>query len=531
MTFRSKKLKIITQNFNGPCSFIAICNILILRGDIEILPPNRTSVSYEFMSQLVGEYLLTHAPADTDLAGALNAMPLTQKGMDLNPLFTSPTTFRPTSTPSSLSKFLSGSPPTTPSLSPSPSSFSFSQAQNSQIPPELSLFKSVNITLAHGWLSDPSNADEHGALTRAGGDYDNAQNLIAAADYVSKGLLVEDESGGSGGGSSGGVTGYDVGQDQPQAGPSSAPLSNHNTFSESDRRKIQDAIAIRKFLDGSRSQLTYHGLFTLASMLEPGSLVALFRNEHLGVLYKPLPGEVLAVGAGGDVRVGGEKDVVAENGKGNGEGNREGANEVNDEAARQLLRPSSSHSSSSQKSAQSSSAPPIPSLQSQSHPSPAPLPPTPNPNSTTSLYTLVTDHAFYSEPTIVWERLEDVDGSSASFVDSFFERSTPVGGDWAGESVEGVLRRAMGGLSFEERNDRDLARQLQAEEDAQVALSIAQHQERQRAARQNGGSGSNGNGGKVSRRASWLHGKRSSKVGGGNGDGKDLDKDKNCVVM
>ncbi len=49
-----------------------------------------------------------------------------------------------------------------------------------------------------------------------------------------------------------------------------------------------------------------------------------------------------------------------------------------------------------------------------------------------ALYTLVTDQVFLNEPSVVWERLEDVDQGAAVFVDSAFERAAPVGGDWAG---------------------------------------------------------------------------------------------------
>ncbi len=90
----TRTCNVITQNYNGcvyhryyfiflrvtrpgrPCSFIAICNILILRGQIEILPPDRKSVSYEFLAQLVGEHILLTAP-DVDVSGALSMMPLT----------------------------------------------------------------------------------------------------------------------------------------------------------------------------------------------------------------------------------------------------------------------------------------------------------------------------------------------------------------------------------------------------------------------------------------------------------------------
>lgn len=109
------------------------------------------------------------------------------------------------------------------------------------------------------------------------------------------------------------------------------------------------AIVIRTFLHNTQSQLTYNGLFSLASLLQPGSLVALFRNSHLSVLYKSE----------------GEEPM---------------------------------------------------------------------------LYTLVTDSVFLQEPSVVWERLEDVDGGWACFVDSDFVRSSPAGGDFAGQTAEATLR-------------------------------------------------------------------------------------------
>ena len=121
---------------------------------------------------------------------------------------------------------------------------------------------------------------------------------------------------------------------------------------------------IRQFLDHSSSQLTYHGLFALASTVKPGSLVALFRNSHLSVLYK-----------------------------------------------------------------------------------------SPHPDDS-ALYTLATDQVFLREPSIVWERLEDVDGGWSSFVDSDFVRSSPAGGDYAGHTAESALAALegdLGAMTLEER--------------------------------------------------------------------------------
>ena len=105
------------------------------------------------------------------------------------------------------------------------------------------------------------------------------------------------------------------------------------------------AITVRQFLGATRSQLTYYGLFHLSTAIPPDTLVALYRNLHLSVLYK-------------DAKSG-------------------------------------------------------------------------------SLYSLVTDGSFAKEPSVVWERIGDVDGESSVFVDSEFRKSVPFGGDFVGQT--GVL--------------------------------------------------------------------------------------------
>ncbi|KAJ3821701.1 hypothetical protein EV361DRAFT_379281 [Lentinula raphanica] len=313
-----KTTTIITQNFNGPCSFIAICNILILRGAIEILPPGRKTVSYEFLSQLLAEHLLMTCP-DVDISAALEIMPCTQKGMDLNPVFTGAKSFRPNGTGG-----------------------------------ELKLFEQVGIDLVHGWLVDPESPEAE-AISQTE-DYDSAVMLIAEADHITKGRFVVDDS------------------DIPQAGSSKSPV-----YPDEERSKIENATSIRRFLDNTQSQLTYHGLFHLASTIKPGSLIALFRNLHLSVLYK--------------------RD-------------------------------------------------------------------TPD-DSDSSLYSLVTDYVFLHEPSIVWERIEDIQGSMSTFVDSSFVKSTPAGGDFAGQTAEEALRaaeREQGEFYPSDPADLALAQQLQAEE-------------------------------------------------------------------
>ncbi|KIY42879.1 DUF544-domain-containing protein, partial [Fistulina hepatica ATCC 64428] len=331
-----RPFKIITQNFNGPCSLIAICNVLILRGDIEILPPTRQTVSYDFLSQLVADFLIKRSP-DVDISSALSILPLTQKGMDLNPVFTGATDFRP--------------------------------GEGG----ELKLFEQAGITLVHGWLVDADASDAK--WTAKVSDYDTAVALIAEADHLTKGQLVFSE-----GPATNSMEAVGEAETAPEEPSSSTTPPASQPLSDADKEKIETAMAVREFIDSTSSQLTYHGLFHLASILEADKLYALFRSSHLSVLYKSSDG---------------------------------------------------------------------------------------------LLYALATDHAFLYESSVVWERMEDVDGGWSTFVDSNFVRSSPVGGDFAGQTAEGALA-AEGDLQGED----DHAHELHAE-----ALRQRREQEQKRAQR------------------------------------------------
>ncbi|XP_006458915.1 hypothetical protein AGABI2DRAFT_191036, partial [Agaricus bisporus var. bisporus H97] len=372
--------KIITQNYNGPCSLIAICNILILRGDIEILPPSRQTVSYEFLSQLVAEYLLTSAH-DIDVSAALTTLPYTQKGIDLNPVFTDAVSFRP-----------SGSNP-------------------GDGVGELDLFRKAGIELVHGWLVDPES--EESEVVSRYGDYDRAVELVAEVDHLTGGRLVledqeagvSDEAGGSGSGSGGSGAG--------------------GNLSEAQRKKVEDAIAVQRYLGNTSSQLTYHGLFYLAQTLKPYTLYALFRNSHLSVIYKTEePREEGSVETETNTRT--ETQTRTET---------EGAT-------------------------------------TEDIPIPTPLtPPSTTRTRGAALYALVTDEVFLQEPSIVWERLADVDGSSSSWTGSDFRQAMPPGGDFAGQTAEDALIAAQIAAGMNDPTDHELALQLQAEEEENARRS------------------------------------------------------------
>lgn len=158
MLFRRSKLiwyGCQSQNENGPCSLIALCNILLLRDELHITPEDRPAVSYEYLSALLADHLLgaisARPPTDAgalDLGAALSILPRTQRGLDVNMRFGAHDAFA-TEEGGAL-------PPN-------------GEGRNGQ--GELALFKLCGVPLVHGWLADPADQETYDAVMAAG-DYD-----------------------------------------------------------------------------------------------------------------------------------------------------------------------------------------------------------------------------------------------------------------------------------------------------------------------------------------------------------------------
>jgi hypothetical protein len=114
------------------------------------------------------------------------------EGMDLNPLFTSPTAFRPAGDNGALK-----------------------------------LFEQANIKLVHGWIVD-SDSPEYKVLSRTE-DYDTSVNLIVEADDVAKGQLVLGENSA--------VPGPRY---EGPENPAGEPVHISDNWSEEDRKKVED---------------------------------------------------------------------------------------------------------------------------------------------------------------------------------------------------------------------------------------------------------------------------------------------------
>ncbi|CAO3665641.1 unnamed protein product [Umbelopsis ramanniana] len=247
-TGAEKRVKIITQNKNGPCPLVAISNVLLLRGDIEVTPFGRPSVTFEYIASQLGNYLLSRAPSapkspteDVDgtqdlqqssevshhglrrqktadyfmdyrynLNSALSMIPNLQSGLDINVYFNSINGFEPTA--------------------------------------ELALFDLFNVDLVHGWVVDSEDKETQRIVVNRCGSYNAAVECVISSDIASR---------------------HDT-----------------SSLSEKDRTDLIHAgLVVSQFLESNATQLTYHGLQLLMDSTPRGKLSVLFRNNHVSASH------------------------------------------------------------------------------------------------------------------------------------------------------------------------------------------------------------------------------------------------------
>ncbi|PWN22578.1 hypothetical protein BCV69DRAFT_246062, partial [Microstroma glucosiphilum] len=251
------------QDENGPCSLIAIANILLLRGDLELQPPDRPLVNYDYLSSLIAEYLLTR-PGDASLEQALSLLPQTQYGLNLNPGFISNETFY--------------------SSSSSPSEVGAGGGSAGR-PGQLALFDLLGIKLYHGFLPDQSSDRESTYdMLISLGSYDSALDQVVRGDAIAEQFFREAM------GESGVRAPLKVLRERGGA----VLLESKGWGTALQRRDVAAALEVGNFLDNNASQLTYPGLFALSALPE-GTLCALFRFNHLSVLYRRAPPTLLTL--------------------------------------------------------------------------------------------------------------------------------------------------------------------------------------------------------------------------------------------
>ncbi|KAG0211752.1 hypothetical protein BGX33_004094 [Mortierella sp. NVP41] len=259
-----KRIKIITQNENGPCPLLALCNTLILQGKVAIRPYDRPTIGYDHLLELLADYLLNEDPSETgaatqrvgghveaekvksrlEIESALRLLPHLEHGLDVNVFFKSIRGFEPTA--------------------------------------ELGLFHTFGVELVHGWVVSPvidapmfALVDGPAGIT----SYNKAVECIVSGDDAGGGLVVEDLSGK--------IT--PISPSNQRSERSRTITSGSDTVSKNE--KIRQALVVQEFMNTTKTQLTHYGLHVLQESLPEGHFCAFFRNNHFCTLFKnPMDG-------------------------------------------------------------------------------------------------------------------------------------------------------------------------------------------------------------------------------------------------
>lgn len=294
--FYQRPVQIVLQNLNGPCPLLAIANVLLLSGKL-VLHQDRNHVSYRHLVEMLGEYLFTQQHVESEaeqltrqatISATLGLLPRLCHGLDVNVGFDGTEAFEYTQ--------------------------------------ELACFDAFGVVLRHGWVVDPQAVSTAAAI--GGKTYNALQELLinaamlreertprsnteleaqpemepepeseptdvseadaqelAAAIALSLGtpdVSLEPPP----------PVAQSTAEDaaEPAAEPTAAPdarpapvLSPEQVAA--NEKLLLDAAHVEEFLEASRSQLTYHGLFELMRVVKPNALCAFFRNCHFGVLH------------------------------------------------------------------------------------------------------------------------------------------------------------------------------------------------------------------------------------------------------
>ncbi|XP_022958349.1 ubiquitin carboxyl-terminal hydrolase MINDY-1-like isoform X1 [Cucurbita moschata] len=135
--FLGRSTPIVLQNDNGPCPLLAICNVLLLRNNLN-LGPDATEVSQEKLLSLVAERLIdSNSNVDNkdagfvenqqqNIADAIDLLPRLATGIDVN--------------------------------------IRFRRIDDFEFTPECAIFDLLDIPLYHGWIVDPQDHDTASAI-------------------------------------------------------------------------------------------------------------------------------------------------------------------------------------------------------------------------------------------------------------------------------------------------------------------------------------------------------------------------------
>eukprot|EP00945_MAST-04E_sp_MAST-4E-sp1_P000205 g205.t1 len=338
--FLGRTVPILCQNQNGPCPLLAICNVLLLRGHIQV-PAGFDRITIEDVIQLIANRIIESNTGDQsnvdlrkNIDDVMSLLPRLQNGLDVN--------------------------------------VRYRHSKDYEFTQEIAIFDILGINLVHGWLYDPANTAAKNALGAK--SYNELVEKIinfdsAKSDYLKKkqeGSKSDEGSKGDGADEEGGA-GAKVGEEGSKCGPEAegkigegaergadrsgkeeeactgtvglrekvadvdqalpcAKTEDGETAQETEKEDLdpelmqalllsreasmletwkeekitveinggevrlaqlaEDANTIQEFFKTTASQLTVHGLVKLHEEVRPRELCVFFRNNHFSTLFK-----------------------------------------------------------------------------------------------------------------------------------------------------------------------------------------------------------------------------------------------------
>ena len=226
--WNKKKVPIVTQNANGPCPMLAIANVLLLRGKMT-LDEGVEIVSSEQLLEYLGKLTLMSRNSSfmfRVLYSILGDTMLECVPKNLDPDRRLDYEANVSDAVILLPKLQTGIDV----------NVKFSGVSEFEYTPECIIFDLFNIVLYHGWLVDPQQ-----------------EEVVKAVDGLSYNQLVE------------------------------KIIGDKNS---TDSTLVSQSLVAHNFLEESASQLTYHGLCELVTMMKENELAIFFRNNHFSTIYK-----------------------------------------------------------------------------------------------------------------------------------------------------------------------------------------------------------------------------------------------------
>ena len=226
--WNKKKVPIVTQNANGPCPMLAIANVLLLRGKMT-LDEGVEIVSSEQLLEYLGK--LTLMSRNSSFMFRVLYLILGDTMLECVPKNLDPD--RRLDYEANVSDAVILLPKLQTGIDVN---VKFSGVSEFEYTPECIIFDLFNIVLYHGWLVDPQQ-----------------EEVVKAVDGLSYNQLVE------------------------------KIIGDKNS---TDSTLVSQSLVAHNFLEESASQLTYHGLCELVTMMKENELAIFFRNNHFSTIYK-----------------------------------------------------------------------------------------------------------------------------------------------------------------------------------------------------------------------------------------------------